>query len=290
MFSRLRKSRRNVCNVMPLVSLREILPEARRQKRAVGAFNVANYECALGVIRAAEGEKSPVIIQVFQRLFRSEKGADLAGTLLRMAQRCSQPVVVHLDHGAEPSQVRDALAAGLSSVMFDGSKLPFAENATLTKYAADYAHVVGASCEGEIGHVAMGDESAITTVEDAVNFYESTKVDALAVSVGTVHGFYTAEPKIEVGRCREIADALPEVPLVLHGGSGTPPQDVRALIENGVSKINIATEYMDTFLKSVKKQLDLLDGKFKPIDLFMDPVVDDCALHVSRLIRFFAGK
>ncbi len=275
---------------MPLVSLSEILPQARRQKRAVGAFNVANYECALGVLKAAEAEKMPVIIQVFQRLFRSEKGSDLAGTLLRLAHRCKQPVVLQLDHGAEPDQIRAALAAGFSSVMFDGSKLPFDKNVELTKFAADYAGTFGASCEGEIGHVAMGDESAITTVADAVKFYQATKVDALAVSIGTVHGYYTSEPKIDAERCREIADALPEVPLVLHGGSGTPPEDIRKVIENGISKINIATEYMDTFLKSVRRQLDLLGGKFKPIDLFMDPVVDDCAAHVARLMRFFAGK
>lgn len=275
---------------MALVSLKEILPSARKERRAVAAFNVANYEAALGVIRAAEAEKLPVIIQVFQRLFRSEKGSDLTGTLLRLAHRCSQPVAVHLDHGAEPCQIRAALAAGMTSAMFDGSNLPFAENAELTRYAADYAHTLGASCEGEIGHVAMGDEGAITTVEEAVKFYEATKVDALAVSVGTVHGYYKDEPKIEVERCREISEALPDVPLVLHGGSGTPPAEVRKLIENGVSKINIATEYMDTFLKSVRNQLDILDGKFRPIDLFMDPVVDDCAAHAARLLKFFAGK
>ena len=275
---------------MPLATLNEILPQARKARRAVAAFNVANYECALGAIRAAEGEKLPVIIQVFQRLFRSEKGADLTGTLLRLAHRCSQPVVIHLDHGAEPAQIRAALAAGMTSAMFDGSKLPFGQNAELTRYAADYAHTLGASCEGEIGHVAMGDESAITTVDEAVRFYEATKVDALAISVGTVHGYYTSEPKIEVDRCREIAEALAGVPLVLHGGSGTPPEEVRKLIENGVSKINIATEFMDTFLKSVRKQFEVLGGKFRPIDLFMDPVVDDCAAHAARLLKFFAGK
>ena len=108
---------------MALVTLNEILPQARKEKRAVAAFDVANYEAALGVIRAAEAEKLPVIIQLFQRMFRSEKGADLAATLCRMATRCSQPVVVHLDHGAEAWQVRDALSAGLTSVMFDGSVL-----------------------------------------------------------------------------------------------------------------------------------------------------------------------
>ena len=146
---------------MPLVTLKEILPEARRQKRAVGAFNVANVEAAMGVIRAAEGEKLPAIIQIFQRLFLTEKGSDLAGALLRMAHRCSQPIVVHLDHGGSPEIVRAALAAGTTSVMFDGSTLPFEKNVELTRYAADYAHTLGASCEGEIGHVSMGDENAI---------------------------------------------------------------------------------------------------------------------------------
>ena len=275
---------------MALVTLKDILPEARKQKRAVAAFNVANYECALGVIRAVENEKLPVIIQMFQRMFRSEKGCDLAASLVRMAHRCSQPVVIQLDHGAEAWQIRDALSAGMSSVLLDGSTLPYDENVQLTSYAADYAHRVGASCEGEIGHVAMGDDNALTTVEDAVRFFNDTKVDALAISVGTVHGFYKAAPCIDVKRCRDIADALPETPLVLHGGSGTPPEDVRALIENGITKINIATEFMDTFLKSTKKQFDILEGKFRAVDLFNDPVVDDCAAYASKMLRFFAGK
>lgn len=275
---------------MALVTLKEILPEARKQKRAVGAFNVANYEGALGVIRAAEAEKLPAILQIFQRLFLTEKGCDLAGTVLRLAHRCNQPIVVHLDHGGSPEIVRAALAAGCTSVMFDGSTKPFEENVAITKYAADYAHALGASCEGEIGHVAMGDENAITTVEEAVAFHKATGVDALAVSIGTVHGYYKSEPKIDAVRCAEISAALPDVPLVLHGGSGTPPEDLRKVIENGVAKVNIATEYMDTFLKSTKRELDTLNGGFLPIDKFMDPVIDDCAAHAARLLRFFAGK
>lgn len=275
---------------MALVTLKEILPETRKQKRAVGAFNVANYEGALGVIRAAEAEKLPAILQIFQRLFLTEKGCDLAGTVLRLAHRCNQPIVVHLDHGGSPEIVRAALAAGCTSVMFDGSTKPFEENVAITKYAADYAHALGASCEGEIGHVAMGDENAITTVEEAVAFHKATGVDALAVSIGTVHGYYKSEPKIDAVRCAEISAALPDVPLVLHGGSGTPPEDLRKVIENGVAKVNIATEYMDTFLKSTKRELDTLNGGFLPIDKFMDPVIDDCAAHAARLLRFFAGK
>ena len=123
-----------------------------------------------------------------------------------------------------------------------------------------------------------------------MEFAKATVVDALAVSIGTAHGYYKAEPKLDVERCREIADALPEVPLVLHGGSGTPLADVRRTIEAGVAKVNIATEFMDTYLKSARAELNRLDGKFLPIDKFYDPIVDECAAHAQRLIKFFAGR
>ena len=275
---------------MALVTMNEMLPQARREKRAIGAFNVANYETALGVLKAAESEKSPVIIQVYDRLFQSEKAADIAGCLIRVAERCSQPIALHLDHGASLEHVAVALHAGYTSVMLDGSRLPFAENAKLTKLAADLAHAAGCTAEGEIGHVAQGDETALTVVSEAQAFAEATQVDALAVSIGTVHGYYKSAPHIDVERCREIAQALPGLPLVLHGGSGTPLADVRKVIENGIAKVNIATEYMDTYLKSSRAELEKLDGKFLPIDKYYDPVVDACAAHASRLIRFFAGK
>jgi fructose/tagatose bisphosphate aldolase len=130
----------------------------------------------------------------------------------------------------------------------------------------------------------------LTDVAEAVAFAEQTGVDALAVSIGTAHGYYKSEPKLDIPRCQAIADALPEVPLVLHGGSGTPLEDVRKSIAAGIAKINIATEYQDTYLKSAEKELALLEGKFLPVDRFFDPVVDACAAHAARLIRFFAGK
>ena len=270
--------------------MREILPQARREKRAVGAFNIANYETAAAVIKAAEAEKSPVIIQLYMRLFNSDKAFDLAGMLIRMAHRCSQPVVLHLDHGDNVGQVKDALAWGYSSVMYDGSRLPFDENVRITHFCVEYAKSFGASVEGEIGHVAQGDETALTEVEEAGEFARQTGVDALAVSIGTAHGYYKAEPKLDIARCKAIADSLPDLPLVLHGGSGTPLADVRKAIESGVSKVNIATEYMDTYLKSARRELNALDGKFVPVDKFYDPIVDDCAAHAARLIRFFAGR
>lgn len=274
---------------MALVTMKELLPAARKEKRAVGAFNVANYETALAVMKAAEAEKSPVIIQVYDRLFDSYKAADIAGMLIRLALRSNQPIALHLDHGSRLEHVAVALHAGYSSVMFDGSRLPFEENVAKTRLAAELAHAAGCSVEGEIGHVAQGDETALTVVSEAVDFAKQTGVDALAVSIGTAHGYYKATPKIDVERCREIAAALPDLPLVLHGGSGTPLEDVRAVIRSGVAKVNIATEYMDTYLKSSRAELEKLNGKFLPVDKFFDPVVDACAAHAARLIRFFRG-
>lgn len=275
---------------MALVTMNEILPAARKEKRAIGAFNVANYETALAVLKAAEAEKSPVIIQVYDRLFGSEKASDIAGMLLRLAHRAHVPIALHLDHGSTLEAVAVALHAGYSSIMYDGSRLPFAENAANTRLAAELAHAANCTAEGEIGHVAQGDETSLTSVEEAVEFANMTKVDALAVSIGTAHGYYKAEPKLDIARCKAIADALPDLPLVLHGGSGTPLDAVRESIHNGIAKINIATEFMDTYLKSSRAELEKLDGKFLPIDKYYDPIVDACAAHAVRLIRFFAGK
>lgn len=275
---------------MALVNMKEMLIQARREKRAVGAFNIANYETAAAVLKAAEAEKSPVIIQLYMRLFNSNKAYDLAGMLIRLAHRSSQPVALHLDHGDNVGQVKDALAWGYTSVMYDGSRLPFDENVRITHFCVEYAKTFGASVEGEIGHVAQGEETALTDVGEACEFARQTGVDALAVSIGTAHGYYKSTPKLDIERCREIAENLPETPLVLHGGSGTPLEDVRKTIQAGIAKINIATEFMDTYLKATRKELNELDGKFIPIDKFYDPIIDECAAHAARLIRFFAGK
>ena len=273
-----------------LVNMKEMLTAARKAHKAVGAFNITNYETAAAVLKAAEAENEPVIIQLYMRLFDTGKAYDLCGMLQRLAFRGKVPVALHLDHGATVKQATDALAWGYTSVMYDGSRSPYDENVKWTKHVADYAHALGATCEGEIGHVAQGDETALTDVGEAVDFAKATGVDALAVSIGTAHGFYKAEPKLDIARCQEIADALPDVPLVLHGGSCTPLADVRKSVEAGIAKINIATEFMDTYLKTTRQTLNDLDGKFVPVDKFYDPIVDACAAHVQRLIKFFAGR
>ena len=275
---------------MALVNMKEMLCEARKAKRAVGAFNTANYELSRAILKAAEAENEPVIIQLYMRLFDSEKAYDLCCMLQRLATRAKVPVALHLDHGATIKQAKDALAWGYTSVMYDGSRSPYEENVKWTRHVADYAHALGATCEGEIGHVAQGDETALTDVGEAVAFAKATGVDALAVSIGTAHGYYKAEPKLDIPRCAAIAAELPDTPLVLHGGSGTPLADVRRAIESGIAKVNIATEFLDGYIKSTLKVFGDLNGAFVPPDKLADPIVDACAAHVRRLIRFFAGR
>ena len=171
-----------------LVNMKEMLTAARKARKAVGAFNTANYELSRAILKAAEAENEPVIIQLYMRLFDSEKAYDLCGMLQRLATRAKVPVALHLDHGATVKQAKDALAWGYTSVMYDGSRAAFDENVKWTKFVADYAHALGATCEGEIGHVAQGDETALTDVAEAAKFAAETGVDALAVSIGTAHG------------------------------------------------------------------------------------------------------
>lgn len=273
-----------------LVNMKEMLHEARKARRAVGAFNITNYETAAAVLKAAEAENEPVIIQLYMRLFDTGKAYDLCGMLQRLAFRGKVPVALHLDHGASVKQAEDALAWGYTSVMYDGSRSTYEENVRWTKFVADYAHALGATCEGEIGHVAQGDETALTDIGEAADFAKATGVDALAVSIGTAHGYYKAEPKLDIERCAAIADALPDTPLVLHGGSGTPLGDVRRAIENGIAKVNIATEYLDTYIKSTLRVYGELNGAFVPPDKLADPIIDECAAHAQRLIKFFAGR
>jgi len=277
---------------MALVTFNEILPPARKAGRAVGAFNIANYETAKAVMIAATAEKQPVIIQVYQRLMSDPYIGALAAMMRNLAEKTSLPVAVHLDHGASFEQVELAIACGFTSVMFDGSQLPFAENVEQTRRAAEYAHRHGATIEGEIGHVpANGTDEVqhipLSTPEEAAEFVRLTGVDALAVSVGTAHGYYKQAPHLALELAGQIRDAV-SIPLVLHGGSGTPHDQVQAVIRQGFAKVNVATEFQHTFQLRLQQELQKLDGKFLPLDKLMVPATEAAAEHLRQLIRLFA--
>lgn len=253
---------------MPLVTLNEILPQARRDGYGVAAFNVANLETLYSVIRAAEAEKSPLIVQVYQRLFNDDR-AELIGVMARkLAEKSEIPIALHLDHGSTLDQIQLAVNIGYTSVMIDGSALPFAENIAMTSQAAKIAHDAGATIEAEIGHVPFGDgEVKFSDAVEAVEFAEKTGVDALAVSIGTAHGFYKTAPKLDITRAAEIGRSV-KIPLVLHGGTGVPDDQLRQAIKCGVAKINIATELQNLFIRAIANEIAKNGEKFVPVDLY----------------------
>ncbi|AHF92704.1 fructose-bisphosphate aldolase [Opitutaceae bacterium TAV5] len=260
---------------MPLVTFDKILPQARAEGRSVCAFNIVNCETAKAAISAAEQTGRPVILQMYRRLFESDRARYVAALVRDMAAHTDALVALHLDHGATLDQVRMAADYGFSAAMFDGSTLPLEENIRQTRLAAEIAHRAGISLEGEIGHVPYNQDDAIPfpTPEEVVRFARETGVDALAVAVGTTHGFYKKTPQIRLDLARAVSEAV-KIPLVLHGGSDTPEDKVKALVACGFAKINIATEFFAAFLAEVRRQSDALAGGFKPLDLFLAPVVD----------------
>ena len=235
-----------------LVTMNEVLKDAKKGNYAVGLFNAVTLELAQGIIAAAEETGSPVIFGTAEVLLPYNSLEDLAMILIPMARRAKVPVVVHLDHGLHKETCLKALELGFSSIMYDCSLDSYEENCRKVKEMADIAHSYGASIEGEIGHVGGAEGAATaeqqddaskyyTTPEEAKDFVDKTGVDALAIAVGTAHGAYKLPPKLDFERIRKIA-ATVDTPLVLHGGSGLTDEDFRKAIEAGISKVNIFTD------------------------------------------------
>jgi len=262
---------------MPLVTLNEVLSEAEDKKIAIGAFNIANYESCKAVFDSAKELKLPVILQIFRRLVDNEKARDLAGLVRSMAEDMPYPVVLHMDHGNSLFQVEKAIRYGFTSVMIDGSELPLQQNINLTREVVIMAHQAGLSVEAELGHIPAQDkgdtENFLTVPDEAKIFVRETSVDALAIAIGTAHGKYLVRPKLDFERLKTIHSLL-NVPLVLHGGSDTPADDIKQAIKMGIRKVNVATDFHRVFIDEVAKQAEAHKNKFSPIDLYMHPVYE----------------
>jgi fructose-bisphosphate aldolase class II len=229
---------------MPLVSSKEILVEARNKGYGVPSLLAGNLEMVIGPIMAAEARRSPLILPFNQQVTPKvpmELGIPLA---VNAAQRASVPVAVTLDHGQSLEDVVRAIHLGASSVMFDGSRLPYEENAKQTQQVVRVAHAVGVCVEAELGGIGgssvdlrdTGSESSFTQPELAVDFVERTGVDGLAISFGNAHGLYRGEPNLDLDRVRRI-HALTDVPLVMHGASGLAENQYKKIVESGISKV-----------------------------------------------------
>ena len=243
---------------MSLVNMAPLLKDARSGGYAVGSFSVANMEMVLGVFKAVEETKSPAIIQIAEvRLNYSP--LELIGPLMVAAAKNSpMPVAVHFDHGKTAEKIKQALDIGFTSVMFDGSHLPFEENSRITAEIKKTAAAYGADCEGEIGCVGGSEDGSediainCTSPAQALEFYKKTGVDALAVAIGNAHGNYKQAPKLRFDILEQTAGLVP-VPLVLHGGTGILPDDFRRCIKLGINKINIATATFDSVEQSARE-------------------------------------
>lgn len=251
-----------------LVNLNDVLKNAVKQKYAVGLFNTTDTDMLQSAITAAEKLRSPIIIGTAEVLLPYGELSLLAPTIIKAARDATVPVVVHFDHGTSFERCIEALKLGFSSVMFDGSALPYEDNLKATQEMVKIAHAFGASVEGEIGHVGQADsaveEESYTTVAEAVDFYNKTGVDALAVAIGSAHGVYKHKPKLNIARLKEISNALP-IPIVLHGGSGLSVQNFTDCIQNGVAKVNVFTDLClageQAYAKGLQNNLGYLETR-----------------------------
>ncbi len=253
-----------------LVSMKDMLADARKNHYAIPAFDVSNYEMMKAVLETCEEERSPALLMGLG-VDLSGKGLQLMTSMVSEASKYfSVPVCFHLDHATDFEAIKEACKAGFSSVMYDGSVLPFEENARKTAEVVAFAHANGLTVEAELGHVGNdmvgsgGDtsegedaEATLTLPEEVTKFVELTDVDALAVAIGTSHGVYRKTPTLRIDRLDEIT-AVCDRPLVLHGGSGTPDDQMQAAIQHGITKINIYSDVVGAMNAGLKAKLNTM--------------------------------
>ncbi|HAA6727025.1 TPA_asm: ketose-bisphosphate aldolase [Listeria monocytogenes] len=246
-----------------LVNMKQLLEVAKENKFAVGAFNVADSNFLRVVVEEAEKNNAPAIIAVHPTELDFTKD-DFFQYVLARIKNSPVPFVLHLDHGDNMGDVMRAVRCGFSSVMIDGSLLPFEENIRVTKEVVEVCHTLGVSVEGELGTIGKtgnsieGGVSEIiyTKPEEAEEYISRTGVDTLAVAIGTAHGIYPKdkEPKLRLDILKEIKD-LVHIPLVLHGGSANPDAEIAAAVEIGIQKVNISSDYKYAFYKKCREIL-----------------------------------
>lgn len=275
------------------MKLQKLLCEAKRDEYAVGAFNIFNHVSADATIRAAEELGSPVILQTSTSTIKRYGPKKLADMLLPLASGASVPVAVHLDHCTDPALAKACMEAGWDSIMIDASHFPLAENIRVTGDVVRTAHALGIDVEGELGTIE-GVEDEISNARgshadfsESLVYVEKTGIDAFAPAIGTAHGVYKGEPRIDfelVGRLAQATDC----PIVIHGGTGLSEEVFRALIEKGACKINVSTALKHAYIDGMQAYLAENPTKADPLAL------DEAAYiavreAVKRHIRIFKG-
>jgi len=247
-----------------IVTTKELFEKARAGGYAIGAFNVSTLEAIKGILDAAAELKAPVIIETSEKEMRYLNPHLVVDVVRELAEDLDIPVAIHLDHGQGMDGVREAIAAGYTSVHIDASALPYEENLSLTKEATDFAHSRDITVEGELGHVggaseihdekAKMEKSTFTDPEQAAVFVNETGIDVLASSIGNIHGIYENEPELDFVRLEKLGKI--GIPLSLHGGSGIPEVQIKKAISLGITKINVNTELRQAYTNTLHAELD----------------------------------
>lgn len=251
-----------------------MLLKAKEEKYAIGAFNANNLEQIQAIIEAAEEEKAPVILQASQGAIKYA-GLETIVSMVRIAaEKATIPVVLHLDHGTDFDQNVKCLQVGFTSLMFDGSKLPYAENARITKKIVEMGHAAGLPVEAEIGRIPGTETHTIeqinemyTKPDEAARFVEETEVDAIAVAVGSLHRMTEKAAKLDHDRLKKIKE-LTDVPLVLHGSSGVIDEELKIGIVEGICKINVATQLNMAFVDGIREAMGKMPDEVDPRKFF----------------------
>ncbi|MBQ8207290.1 MAG: class II fructose-bisphosphate aldolase [Clostridia bacterium] len=282
-----------------LVTMKEMLADAKKNKYAIPAFDVSNYEMMKAVLDVCEEEGSPALLMGLG-VDLVGKGLPLITSMVRAAsEHYSIPVCFHLDHATDLGMIKAAIDAGFSSVMYDGSVLPFEENAKMTSEVVKAAHACGVTVEAELGHVGnamVGNENdkvenedpedSLTVPEEVIKFVDITDVDALAVAIGTAHGVYKKTPTLRIDRLDEIT-AVCDRPLVLHGGSGTPDDQMQTAIGHGITKINIYSDVVGAMNAGLKNKLNSISNPSTwPVFVFEEARVGMKAAVRSKIRAF----
>ncbi|MDN5277834.1 MAG: tagatose 1,6-diphosphate aldolase GatY/KbaY [Clostridiales bacterium] len=271
---------------MSIERVSTILKDADANGYAVAAFNIFNYEAIAWAIEVAEEERIPIIIQFYPGLDRYI-GLDTVAAITRsLAGKTSVPIGLHLDHSRTYEQAVSGIRYGFPSIMIDGSTLEFEENIRLTREVVKTAHALGVEVEAELGHVGVGakledytNPEHFTDPDLCPRFINETGADFLAISIGNAHGHYVSVPNIDFKRLEEINRRI-DIPLVLHGGSNIPDDQIREAVKLGINKINIATEYNYTFYQTVKSLINK-----EPNRDFMLGCLNDAKEEVKEFLR-----
>ncbi len=284
---------------MPLESMKEMLEIGKKNGYAVGQFNINNLEYAQAILQAAQEEKSPVIIGVSEGAARYMGGFNVVVAIIKSlmdSYGTTVPVAIHLDHGSSFEKCAEAIQAGFTSVMIDGSHFPLEENIALTKKVVELAHIHGVSVEAELGRIGGQEDDVI--VSEAEQSYaipaeceqliRETNVDCFAPALGSVHGPYKGEPNLGFDRMEEVMN-LTNVPLVLHGGTGIPTKDIQRAITLGTAKINVNTESQIEQTKKVREVLNAQPDLYDPRK-YLGPSRDVIKETVKAKMREFGSS